>query len=167
MCPNRMVGCLRRATLLFLWFMLQKGKQPLSADFFSPQLSISSIYLVIFFHLLLHNIGTQCEGGVFIHLKVSESANVFSLGGLTLSSSPLLSSSALYPSVLHPPSCCFHLICSASPFAVLLLLLLPQSVLWGRSHNGLCLAALPDVRPGRVCTTARAEHLLKAALTVL
>lgn len=105
--------------------------------FFCP-LSISCIS-ASFFHLLLRNI-CHARGAVYIHLIVSTSASVFSLGGLTLFSLSI-SSSILFctlafnftPTQSLSPShlCCIPPSLSSSSL---------HPLLWGHLANGLCLA---------------------------
>lgn len=132
--------------------------------FFCP-LSISCIS-ASFFHLLLHNI-CHARGAVYIHLIVSTSASVFSLGGLTLFSLSI-SSSILFCTLAFnftPTQSLFlfHLRCipPAPPLTVLLLsppLSIPSSE--DTRLTGCVWPGQPDVR------RCWADHLLKAALTV-
>lgn len=102
-------------TRTFFFFCAGKKATRISAgDFFFLQLSISCISASFNIFSYITYAMRGWGGCCFFHPPYSFPRVLTFLAWAdshsSLFSSPLLSSSALYPSILHPPSCCFHLI---------------------------------------------------------
>lgn len=147
----------------------EKSNQDLCWGFFFFFLQLSISCISASFNIFSY-ITYACErggGGCFFHPPYSLPRVLTFLAWVdshsSLFSSPLLSSSPLYPLILLPPSCCFHLIGAV--------FLPPHSLsastsLQPSKDTRVAVRIWPDSQMCRVCATVRAKHLLKAALTV-